>query len=295
MRIPKTDRPLLVVSDLHGSRKDFEKVCELHHRLKQEYPDLLLLFLGDLIHAYEGESEDSIYLLRSVRHMMEQGEALLLMGNHELSHVMHWNLKKGGYSFTARLELALGDEAGDFRQWFSGLPIALIRENILFIHSGASASFAGKPDPRTNLFLKLRGGRNFLETLEFSKEFRGWEECLKEFSSEMGVKWGETPAGRLLWELFMSKNEHTWPGSYQEIVREFLKRNFPETEFMVSGHIEEEEGFSWPAENHLRLCSSWGCSQKALKKVLLVAETVQDRSDLEQSLKPLYFDVACSS
>ena len=61
------------------------------------------------------------------------------MGNHELSHVMHWNLKKGTHYFAENFEEHLKENRSFYWRFLHNLPFVVFTQGGLVLnHSGAS-------------------------------------------------------------------------------------------------------------------------------------------------------------
>ncbi len=284
------NQKLLICSDLHGNLADFEMVCQKFYQLKNRHECDLLVLAGDLIHGYPGYMDRSLELLTRAKSMKDSGDAILLLGNHELSHLMHWELRKGSACFTSRFELAMNPQERTFwMQEFLTWPLALQTQGGVFInHSGPSQALAGMGDAKTSLIARLSGYRNwYLEA-----EFKHWAQAkiLDGWDPELGDIYLKTPQGALLWEVFFNKNEHSWPTHYPEILNRYLEMVAPGCSLLLSMHIEEPSGYKIVAKNQLRLCSSYGCSSNSQKKVLLLDsdEVYSDAKDLLPLLVPIY-------
>jgi len=72
------NNPTLVVGDIHG------KTAAVNAALATEYP---VVFLGDYLDSFSRSDEDHIYCLRTVVDAMDEGRAIALKGNHELSYM----------------------------------------------------------------------------------------------------------------------------------------------------------------------------------------------------------------
>jgi len=281
---------LLICSDLHGNLRDFEAVCQKYFYLKQQNKCDLLVLAGDLIHGYPGYQDQSLELLSRARSLKDANEAILLMGNHELSHLMHWDLKKGSNCFTSRLEMEMEPKTRvlwmrEFLTW----PLAIQTSGgVLINHSGASQSLAGMGDAQTSLVAKLSGYRNFY----LDAEFKQWakQKDMSRFDTALGESYLKTPEGALLWEVFFNKNEHTWGSLYPEILNRYLAKVAPGCNVLVSMHIEEPNGYRVVDSKQLRICSSYGVPKDSDKRLLLLEsdKSYQDAPSLTNCLIPLY-------
>lgn len=75
---------LIVVTDIHGNKEDFDKYIEIWDKKNS---DCHILFTGDLIHSHDGNEQCSIDILNDVEKYMTLPNFHVLMGNHELAQI----------------------------------------------------------------------------------------------------------------------------------------------------------------------------------------------------------------
>lgn len=137
--------PLDVIGDVHG---ESGTLCKLLDRLGYDgngrHPEgRRLIFVGDLI----DRGPDSPGVVRLVRHLISQGNAQCILGNHEINilrgerkHGNHWfygepeviRKDKAAVSFQVLADTAFQKEVQDF---FGTLPLVLVREDLAVVHA----------------------------------------------------------------------------------------------------------------------------------------------------------------
>ena len=115
----------LIVGDIHGCLQEFEALLEKAHFVLEE--DRLIL-VGDLIN----KGPDSLGVLRKAHELGCE----VVLGNHE------WNALKAQknqsfYSkYTEKLKGELGQEYGQWIQWFEALPPFIEDKDFMVVHGG---------------------------------------------------------------------------------------------------------------------------------------------------------------
>jgi UDP-2,3-diacylglucosamine pyrophosphatase LpxH len=280
---PETEY-LLVASDLHGCQEDYKSVIQVYEKLLQTRKSAGLILLGDVIHGYPGYNDCSLSILTDIQERQQKGQNIIyIMGNHELAHVLHWDICKGNINFTGRMENDLLKENLNrhcLHEYLCSLPfIACTKNGIVLSHTGISAAAAGIKDEKWDFFLSIFPFHLWIQNLNFAKEFHWDKDFGKTFSPEAGEKNLDTPAGKILWEFFMNKNEHSYTKKYAEILQKNLQtysRICP-ANILISGHIEEKNGFRVLSEQHLRLHTG-RASTKEGGKILLIKQSQEIKS-----------------
>ncbi|MEA3254967.1 MAG: metallophosphoesterase [Candidatus Altiarchaeota archaeon] len=136
-----SDDKLIVVTDLHGNLNDFRRYLEIWDREGGS-----ILFTGDLIHSLNGAGFDgSIEILETAMEFNTSPRFLILLGNHEWSHIINKCVGKTQVNqseeFIEALRVRFGDEwmerLNRYVEFFRKLPIALTTGNGVFIsHAG---------------------------------------------------------------------------------------------------------------------------------------------------------------
>lgn len=137
-----------IIGDIHGYAKQLEKLLDkLAYKKKNGtyvHPDRKVLFLGDYIDRGPQIRET----LQIVRNMVDAGNAIALMGNHEYNAIL-FNLYKaqGGYMrehsikniiqhYETLKQFKFKDkEYADYVQWFKSLPLFYETENLRSVHA----------------------------------------------------------------------------------------------------------------------------------------------------------------
>lgn len=143
---------LIIVSDIHGNLEDYNTYINLWDHTK---PDNHIVFLGDLIHAYN-KKDDSIKILDDAITKTEQYPNFhVLLGNHEWAHLTNTDIYKDGQNQRKQFEELVKQEKEEtayesmqqYIRFFKSLPLCLKTSNGLFLsHAGPSTrikSFLG--------------------------------------------------------------------------------------------------------------------------------------------------------
>jgi len=135
---------LIFIGDVHGRNDKLTSFIRLHQANDSQF-----VFVGDLIDNSLDEQTDHLSSLQTVRHLCETGEAVCLMGNHELNAI-GWSLRKADGSYCRSrtklsnqkqhrnfLEAVVGDseEHQYWIEWFKTLPLFADFENVRAIHA----------------------------------------------------------------------------------------------------------------------------------------------------------------
>jgi len=143
IRLPRHGKAI-IVTDLHGNWKDFEKVMELWENIFHKEQHLIIT--GDFIHAMGRENDRSVDILDAVMYEWGRHENFhLLLGNHEWATLTRLSVYKGGINVTLNFEELLKEKFQDdwesklnkYTEFLKKLPIAVITANKVFIsHAG---------------------------------------------------------------------------------------------------------------------------------------------------------------
>ncbi|PCJ16349.1 MAG: hypothetical protein COB02_16435 [Candidatus Cloacimonadota bacterium] len=285
---------MMVVSDIQGNKRDFDRIIQIYHLLKQHKKIEYLLICGDLVHGYPGYEDESFDLLNSIIKLRKSDKNIIhLMGNHELAHVLHWNLKKGMIDFTTNLEEKIKSHRSNYWDYLSELPFAVTTENGIFInHTGPSKALGGVKDPIYDLYLSVYKPHLWYQNLNFYKDFKMNQSLKNTFDAEFGMKIKEKPEGYLTWEVFMNKNEYEYKKKYPKVIDTFLENmsNIYPVKLLISSHIEESEGYKIVSSKHFRVCTSYGANDDEDKKYLYLdtQTNFESAQDLISRLRPLW-------
>ena len=142
------DKAWDIIPDIHGQRGKLESLLA---RLGYEqsgstysHPERRALFLGD----YIDRGPDVRGVLRIVRAMVDAGEAVALMGNHELNALHfhhqgpdgmplrpHETHKVAQHSATLEQFAGMDDEWRDWLAWFKSLPVTFETDGFRAVHA----------------------------------------------------------------------------------------------------------------------------------------------------------------
>lgn len=143
VELPKKGKAL-IIADIHGNLKDFNKILDIWKDFKKN--DNHLILIGDLIHAIGQENDNSIEVLESVKSNFEKDSNFhVLLGNHEWSVItsaaIYKNLENLNIKFETLLKLKFEDQwlekLKEYQNFFRKLPLAVKTGNKVFIsHAG---------------------------------------------------------------------------------------------------------------------------------------------------------------
>ncbi|PCJ20348.1 MAG: hypothetical protein COB02_04760 [Candidatus Cloacimonadota bacterium] len=262
---------LMLVSDIQGHQKDFDQVIKVYQQLKKQDKVDYLVFCGDLMHGYPGYEDKSDELYIQIRFLQKKDPSIIfLLGNHELAHIMHWELTKGDINFTHDLEVKIKPQRVSFSNYLSRLPFAIITDNGLLInHTGPSIYLSNIRD--SDLFENIKA-QDWYDNLDFQKEYLIEGDLLEKWKPNYGASLMQKPSAKVLWETFMNKNEYEYEDIYESILDGFLNTmsKIKDCHLLISSHISEGKGFKIVNDKQFRLCTSHGAKSDADKKYLLV-------------------------
>jgi len=165
-RLP-TEGVLLVCTDLHGNRRDYEAMKRIYAREEASGNDPVLAFCGDLVHGpspdllrpgawpdylgtpYEDESE---WIIRDFDRFSRWARAFSLLGNHEHSHVGGPVVPKFYPDEASVLERTLGSEADEIHAFMETFPLLAVSPSGLVLTHAAPAA----TEPDLDAFERLR-------------------------------------------------------------------------------------------------------------------------------------------
>lgn len=284
----------LIVSDLQGNRRDFDRCLTVFSELQKRHECDYLIFCGDVIHGYADYPDESLEIIDTIIELRRLNrKIILLMGNHELSHVMHWKLSRGLQTFTESFERKIKENRKIYWQFFHDLPFAIISAGGLFInHTGPSAALSGIKSEYWDLFWKKHEPHCWYKNLDIEKSFQINQSQKAQWDPSFAKKSLLNPEGKVLWEAFMNKNELDYASIYETLLEGFTKTmsKIAPTNLIISGHIQEEIGYRIVHEKHFRLCSSYGARNVSSKQLLLVTlkETYKHAEQLKSGLINLW-------
>lgn len=288
-RILKLDQgKALIVSDLQGNLTDFERCLELFFELYRAKKCDYIVFCGDVIHGYAGYPDESLEIINKlIRLLQDYSNIILLMGNHELAHVMHWQLSKRNLSFTDDFEKKILFDRELYWNFFEKLPFAVVSKGGLFInHTGPSAALSELTDEKWDLYWKHHSKKDWYQHLDIETSFLITRALKTAWNPDFGKKLLELPQGQILWEVFMNKNEYQYKSNYDQLLKSFIKTMnlIAPVNLVISGHIPEEKGYRIVHEKHFRLCTSYGVVNQSNKRCLLVS--LENAYEQAQQLEP---------
>lgn len=133
-------QPLVVVGDIHG---EFEALNSLLQQLRADPATAgrKLVFIGDLC----DRGPDSISVIRTVRELVDNNEAYMVLGNHEINLLANEAKDGSGWFFDGRMDLdaahyapfnrASAFERPAIRQFFAAQPLAIRFPDLRVVHA----------------------------------------------------------------------------------------------------------------------------------------------------------------
>lgn len=134
--------PLDIVGDVHGELQALRELLRLlGHAADGSHPQgRRLVFVGDLV----DRGPDSVGVLELVRRQVDRAGARVVLGNHELN-LLRGQRKLGNDWFWdegSRRDAVFepyarvpGELRAQWLQWFDGLPLALLRDDLRVVHA----------------------------------------------------------------------------------------------------------------------------------------------------------------
>lgn len=142
---------LMVVSDLHGNLKDYKRYLRLWNK---EDPNCHIVFIGDLIHAMDGQDGSVEIIEDALFKSQEYSNYHCLLGNHEWAHIINKDIYKNGRNLKEEFEILVSHKKGymepsltNYIRFFKSMPYFLKTSNGLFIsHTGPSKNITSQAD-----------------------------------------------------------------------------------------------------------------------------------------------------
>lgn len=277
---------IMAVTDLHGNIRDFEQTLRRYRELKSAGKADYLIFLGDLIHGRKGPdfSVEIIDKLIEMRTNEPGSDVYALIGNHELVHIYHIELWKGDECFTKSFEERIAGNRSKYIRFFMDMPFAIRTVGgVLLHHVGASKMIGTHALEKAGISQELfrKWPHHFLLHQIFQSERLKGKDPLAELAPDAGRIFTSLPEGKIMWEMFMNKNERFY-SNYPEYQKRFLKFMFRDHnsngKVMVTGHVQVPRGLQIVNDYQLRLSSGWGAKTDA-QKIFVVFDAAKKYGD----------------
>lgn len=148
-------RPVIALSDIHGQLRVFTRLAAV----QKKHPGAKVVFGGDYIDGHP----DGIEVLQRVKQMVDAGDAVAIMGNHELMMLEYFDsvfndnwVDNGGLltleaavrrlniATTSDLEnrMVIKSRYANLIEWVSELPLEAKGGKLLFVHAGLDLATA---------------------------------------------------------------------------------------------------------------------------------------------------------
>jgi hypothetical protein len=304
----------MVVTDLHGDFDLFRRYRDRFLKLQAWGFAQTLILCGDLIHSEGPPDQDgSLEIILDVIALKEHlGHALVvLLGNHEMSHIYGAPLARGSIEYTPRFEATMGAHREAILRLFKSLPFYVrTHAGVMISHAGASP-LATTPSDWTKLcnfahdeLLALADRMLQTQPVEYLRD---------EYARPTGLPYAElahhylavdgpddpryddllrshllaeNPDFRILWSALFTRNElDIGEAMYRRALEAFLEIascDFAEQCVLVSGHVPCPMGRKIVSERQLRLASGEHAhpAQEASYLLFDTAQAVQSPFEL---------------
>lgn len=137
-----------LIGDIHGHADTLEKLLQRLGYTKENnyyiHPERTVIFVGDYIDRGPKIKET----LEIVKHMVDNGSAIALMGNHEYNAICFHTMKPGGgylrehstnninqHSKTLKQFKKYQQEYQGYIEWFKTLPLFFETKNLRAVHA----------------------------------------------------------------------------------------------------------------------------------------------------------------
>lgn len=249
---------LLVAADIHGNWVDYQKIQNLFMVMRNEGKADKLVFLGDLIHAYEGEDSS----LKILEHLVSNADpdVIALLGNHELMHIYHLNVSKNGQKLAEKLEEEIERIEKDrevYVRFMKQMPYAIrTKGGVILAHTGPNPPMTGvginpiyaalvmpdqpskDKDTQNRVYTTTpEKAFNFIVNLDHDKLLEGLKQMTKkvieagyknhlaedffdDYSPQLGEMCLHTNIGMYLWDIFFKNNEQEFDERFYSMMQE---------------------------------------------------------------------------
>lgn len=291
---------ILVATDIHGNWEDYVKIREKYKTLKSQGKADMLTYDGDIIHS-DGKYEDKS--LEILDDLIDNPDKTIIpvLGNHELMHIYHLEVKKDKMdtSFAEPLEIRIEKEGKNrekYIEFMKQMPYAIrTKGGVVINHTGPNPPMAGLYRKGYGDLVQKYDSFNLMDQLDHDKNLdplkittrkliekdyghKLADNFFDDFSPQIGQIFLSSPLGNYLWDVFFNMNEFGFEERmYNEMLDKFLKtmsNGNKKQEFLVSGHIWVPDGYKTINATQLRICSSSGTSDS--NKVMALVDASQE-------------------
>jgi hypothetical protein len=282
---------VMIVTDLHGDWDAYRRYRDRFLFLQTQGLADCLLLIGDLIHADDPHSDQSIEIVLDVIALRKTfGDAVIyLCGNHELPHIYGMSLARGEHAYTPDFEKTLTEAnvRDQILPLFESLPFYIrTRAGVSITHAGAP-SIIGEPAVAHKLFewdhrAILEWANNVMAGEDIDHLRRGFVQrnnnvpyhLLADYflavSDKSDPRYNDLLRGyiagnhpdffTILWPALFTRNELEYGLSdyriFLDTLLQALSHNYTPQHILVAGHMAVKHGYQIIAEQHLRLASA---------------------------------------
>ncbi|WP_417277277.1 metallophosphoesterase [Castellaniella sp.] len=139
------EQPLAIIGDIHGEIEALDALLK-HLKHHPVFKHRLLVFIGDLC----DRGPDSVTVIQRVQSLVDEGRALMILGNHEINLLAHDAKDGSGWYFDSReaadrpyyapFKRASASQRPAIRNFFCQLPMAIQMPGLRIIHAAWDAA-----------------------------------------------------------------------------------------------------------------------------------------------------------
>lgn len=242
------DNPIDIIGDIHGEISALTALLK-HLGYSADGKHLgnrKLVFVGDLI----DRGPDSPGVVRHVQHLIQQGNAYAILGNHEINLLINDSKDGAGWFFPERYDSDLNfyapfkrvttEQHDNIREFLLGLPLILERDDIRIVHAAWTAEAANAV--RT-------AGSQPVDVL-----YQQWDDKARNIAEESGL-YQRYRAEKQQWKKQLEN------GNYQMPMLEAIA-NYDATQQMVNPIKVLTSGVEAPAKTPFFVGNRWRFSDR---------------------------------
>jgi hypothetical protein len=323
------DGVAMIVTDLHGDQDAFNRYITRFRDLYAAGEAQRLIVLGDLVHGYGppeiDASVDMVLSLIALQDELGPEAVIMLLGNHEMTHIFGISLTKGAITFTPRFEHALGDHRACVLAFFESLPFYVrTAAGVMLSHAGPSAEVVDQVEMLRNFdhnALLAEADAVLAQLDDLTPLYRQYEQIYGTSYADdaqqlLAIHGPDDPRYahllrafmisqqsrefHVLWDALFTMNEAGLAESvYVQVCQQFLAAfsvDAPAPQrVMVSGHIVTPRGgYTLVNRHHFRLASAAHARPREAGRYVLLdcAKPVQVANELFDGLGSVFDDEA---
>lgn len=282
---------VMVVTDLHGDWDAYRRYRDRFLFLQAHGMADCLVFTGDLIHAEDPHTDQSLEIVLDVMALRHSyGSAIIyLCGNHELPHIYGMSLARGDHIYTPDFEKALTQSnlRTEVLALFDSLPFYIrTRAGVSLTHAGAPSIISVPGVPQKLFNWNHQDILNWASRMITRKDLEALRQGVVQrhqnvpyhllasyylaVSDQDDPRYNDLLRGfiagshpdffKVLWPALFTRTEAEYgSGDYRiflDALLQALSENYTPQRMLVAGHMTVKKGYKIVAEQHLRLASA---------------------------------------